>query len=223
MYAEEKNAKGEVAERFLLSAKREKNDFYISPYELDEQVGQLGSIASRRCAVLKKCANARGENYRLYLAPRCASCQKKRRLPEALREASGLPGPGKEEGQEQPARCILEVFHSTEVLQRQQISMREVQVRIHSEDPGVDEVIRLKTRFPKWQAATNCLTQKFIKARIKASSAKNIILTEGGGDDAVFQFGKKASKVYAIDHSLPLVPLHALGIALSMCNWLGGE
>lgn len=207
-------------ERFMLSARRVGDTFYISPYKLNpEETGE----PKRRCAVLKKRALVKGFAYTLYL-DHCEGCDKK-----------GIYENVVDKYQEEV--ILAEVTHATAVVKEADMIMRTLKVtlpvilasdswNISQPSEGPQEPVQLVTKLPKWVESTGCLTQKFHGNRVKASSAKNFILTtdkfsERSDQKIAMQFGKRGKKTYIMDHTAPLSPLQAFGICLSMCNWIG--
>jgi hypothetical protein len=224
---------GASKDRFLLSAKKEGNTFYISPYSFDPNTDNPDQM--RRCAVLKKLPyGASGECYKLFLDG-CEGCDRKE-IYEGVCEPSN-------EG-----KLLAEIWHSTTVIPEADMTMRAIRVTLPakvkgsvrdqwetssnsssgSNDDNTDseEPIQLVTKLPRWVPKTGCLTQKFHGNRVRSSSAKNFILTcdknmSRKEQGIAMQFGKREKSQYILDHTGPLSTLQSFAIALSMCNWIG--
>jgi len=225
---------GKGSDRFLLSAKKVDDTFYISPYAFDgmwtDEPDQV-----RRCAVLKKVAyGASGECYKLFLDG-CEGCDRNQ-IYEGVCEQSN------------EQKLLAEIWHSTTVVKEADMAMRTLRVTLPAKvkgsvrdqwetcsdsssgsdnsSDGENSSIQLVTKLPRWVESSGCLTQKFHGNRVKSSSAKNFILTQDksaprADQQIVMQFGKKKKSQYIMDHAGPLSTLQAFAIALSMCNWIG--
>jgi len=224
---------GRNSDRFLLSAKRVGDTFYISPYAFDPEKDEAAQM--RRCAVLKKVPyGANGQCYKLFLDG-CEGCDRNQ-IYEGVCE------------QNNEQKLLAEIWHSTSVIKEADMAMRSLRVTLpprmkgsvrdqwetcsNSSDDSDDnnsnssEPIQLVTKLPRWVASSGCLTQKFHGNRVKSSSAKNFILTQDkkvprAEQGIVMQFGKKKKSQYILDHCSPLSTLQSFAIALSMCNWIG--
>lgn len=224
------------ANRFLLSAKKVKDTFYISPYAFKSTEENPGDL--RRCAMLKKVPyGANGECYKLYLDG-CEGSDRNQ-IYEGVCE------------QDTEQKLLAEIWHSMSTIEGADTVMRSLRVTIPSKVKGSvrdqwetssnssgssssddescgksDEPISLVTKLPKWNARMCNMTQKFHGNRVKRSSAKNFILTADkhmarNQQGTVMQFGKKGKSEYILDHTSPLSSLQAFAIALTMCNWIG--
>jgi len=225
---------GVKTDRFLLSAKRVGDTFYISPYAFDAQKDKAESM--RRCAVLRKVPyGANGECYKLFLDG-CEGCDRNQIYEGVCEQDSG-------------EKLLAEIWHSTSIIKEADMAMRSLRVTvpprvkgsvrdqwetcsnssngsISIDDNSDDEPVQLVTKLPRWVASSGCLTQKFHGNRVKSSSAKNFILTSDktsprSEQGIVMQFGKKKKSQYIMDHGSPLSTLQAFAVALSMCNWIG--
>jgi hypothetical protein len=207
-------------ERFMLSARRVGDDFFISPYKMDaKETGE----PKRRCAVLRKRDMGKGSAYTLYLDK------------DFGRDNQHIYENVVDKYQEEVV--LAHVTHATAVLEEADMLMRTLKVTlpvilasdnwdVSQPAESLQKPVQLVTKLPKWVASSGCLTQKFHGNRVKASSAKNFILTqdkfeERSDQKIAMQFGKKGRKTYIMDHTAPLSPLQAFGICLSMCNWIG--
>jgi len=230
------------ADRFLLSAKKVQDTFYISPYAFKATEDKPEDL--RRCAVLKKVPyGASGECYKLYLD----GCEGSDRS----KTYEGVCEQDTEQG------LLAEIWHSMATIEGADTVMRALRVTIPSKVKGSvrdqwetssnssgssssssddevnsegsfnsDEPISLVTKLPKWNARMCNMTQKFHGNRVKRSSAKNFILTADKNSPrlqqgTVMQFGKKGKSEYILDHTSPLSSLQAFAVALTMCNWIG--
>lgn len=225
---------GKGSDRFLLSAKKVDDTFYISPYAFDANKDKPDKM--RRCAVLRKVPyGANGECYKLFLDG-CEGCDRNQ-IYEGVCEQSI------------EQKLLAEIWHSTTVVKEADMAMRTLRVTLPakvkgsvrdqwetcsnssnsssgSDDSSECDPIQLVTKLPRWVASSGCLTQKFHGNRVKSSSAKNFILTQDkaaprGDQSIAMQFGKKKKSQYIMDHGSPLSTLQAFAIALSMCNWIG--
>jgi len=223
---------GKNSDRFLLSAKRVGDIFFISPYRFDPQKDQADQM--RRCAILKKVPyGANGDCYKLFLDG-CEGCDRNQIYEGVCEQDNGQ-------------KLLAEIWHSTSVIKEADMAMRSLRVTLpprvkgsvrdqwetcsnssSDSDDNSDnsEPIQLVTKLPRWVASSGCLTQKFHGNRVKSSSAKNFILTQDktlarSEQGIVMQFGKKKKSQYIMDHCSPLSTLQAFAIALSMCNWIG--
>ena len=100
-------------QRFLLSARRVGDSFFISPYRMDpEETGE----PKRRCAVLRKCEIAKGFCYRLYL-DHCEGCDKKGIYENVVDKY-------------QQEVVLAEMTHATAVVQEADMIMRTLRVTL---------------------------------------------------------------------------------------------
>jgi hypothetical protein len=222
------------AKRFLLSAKKVKDTFYISPYAFKTEDNAPEEM--RRCAVLRKVPyGTNGDCYKLFLD----GCEGSDR--NQIYE--GVCEPDSEQ------KLLAEIWHSMAQIDGADTVMRSLRVTIptkvkgsvrdqwetssnsstsSSEDEGGSDPISLVTKLPKWNAQMGNMTQKFHGNRVKRSSAKNFILTTDKfaprlQQGTAMQFGKRGKSEYILDHTSPLSSLQAFAIALTMCNWMGDE
>jgi hypothetical protein len=225
--------------RFLLSAKRDGDDFYISPYSFDNQEGDVKQM--RRCAVLKKTPyGANGECYSLMLdgSDVCDRSQ----IYEGVCE------------QDDRQKLLAQIWHSTSIVKETGTILRALRVTVppHTKESVRDQwetgsnssdsdssissdssttscdPIQLTTKLPRWNDEKRCFSQKFHENRVRGSSSKNFVLTADKAlpkeeQGIAMQFGKRKSHQYILDHGKPLSTLQAFAIALSMCNWIGEE
>lgn len=103
-----------------------------------------------------------------------------------------------------------------------------------SNDTSGQAAAAVASQIPRWDHAHGCLVMKFLRQRVKQSSAKNMVIypsalvrsTRAGGsaaassvipptEEAVMQFGKVRDNEYVLDLKGPVAPLQAFGIALS--------
>jgi len=227
-------------DRFLLSAKKVGDTFYISPYKFEEDANKNKIETMRRCAVLKKVPyGASGHCYKLFLDG-CEGCDRNQ-IYEGVCDDANLP--------HHENKLLAEIWHSMTTIEGAETIMRSLRVTLPAkvkgsvrdqwetcsnsssgsdDDSSAVEPISLCTKLPVWNKRTGNMTQKFHGNRVKRSSAKNIILTTDKltprkDQTSAMQFGKKGKSEYILDHTSPLSTLQAFAVALSMCAWMGDQ
>ncbi|KAM3577754.1 hypothetical protein VYU27_000298 [Nannochloropsis oceanica] len=218
----------ETHTRFMLSAKRVGDSFYISQYEsFPDSVDDVPDLYY--CAVLRTCSEG---HFKLFLNG-CEACDRKT---DKYTCGSG-------------DRCddrqlLAEINHSVRRVKEANADMRCLSIKLPKihEDKQSREVwcprmnqlrrqvgdldkaghVRLMNKLPEWNEALQSLVLRFNKGRVLAPSAKNFLICMMAGQDkreGVLQFGKTRKRRYALDFRHPISPLQAFGICLSLFKW----
>ncbi|TFJ81699.1 hypothetical protein NSK_006948 [Nannochloropsis salina CCMP1776] len=217
----------EAQPRFVLSAKRVGDSFFISQYEsFPESINGVPEVSS--CAVLRTCS----EGYFKLFLNGCEACDKKA---DKYTCGSGHSFDNRQ--------LLAEINHSVKRVKEANADMRCLSVKlpeVHEDQqtrdvwcPRMEQArksnnaelktrhFRLHNKLPEWNEALQSLVLRFNKGRVLAPSAKNFLICLDGQDngEGVLQFGKTRKRRYALDFRHPVSPLQAFGICLSFFNW----
>lgn len=198
------------SERFLLSAKKEKNTFYISQYE---SIPKDIVDSKHWCAIIKK---DHAGNYNLYNNG-CECCD------DHLNKYSC----GQNDVEDR--QCLFSLHQYDQYMKEAKITARHIKIDLPKVDSNNNrdswcprfqkkDCQKVKSKLPRWNSDICSLSLPFPGGRVRASSSKNFIL-EDDQNEILMVYGKYGHQKYALDIYKTLCPIQAFGIALTMYSW----
>lgn len=207
-------------ERFLLSAKKKKNAFYISQYEVipDDLIEN-----HRYCAILIEEVKGSWSLYNIG----CEFCD------DYLNKYSCSSNNScNDNDYEDPTsrQCLLKLKQFNYKIKECSVDARHVKLEIPllNEENHRDSwcprcpkkaSMKLKTRLPIWNEKLNSLSMNFPGNSVRMSSNKNCVL-ENENKEMLMIFGKYGHKKFSLNIYGVLCVIQGFGMCLSMYNWL---
>jgi len=195
--------RSEGGNRFILSAKKVGNDFYISQYEaFPKESGANAAPASKFCAVLRKLS---GAGHEFTLSP--AACGQEDdtishishsnfKQPQCGAEVRAVAatfvdqarsdkyvwdqaaGGGAVAAGSTPGGVRMRPTHPHPSLPQPHLRRRRSSASSDSSASGSEDgdMVEVSNQLPVWDSVNGCLMMKFLRKRVRASSSKNVVL-----------------------------------------------